>query len=840
MKQTILNLYNNLILKKPLITVLMTLAITVFFASYTTNFKLDASADSLVLEHDQALKYYRSIKARYGSDDFLIITYTPLNNDLFSQTVLDDIRKLRDNLSRLDRAESITTILDVPLTQSPPVTLGELSDGIRTLETPDMDMSMARKEFLDSPLYYNLLISPDAKTTALQVNLKRDQKYHELLNKRNNLREKQLLAPLNIDEQQQLENISKEFKSYNHILQDQEKALIISIRSLMDQHRDKAKLYLGGVPMIVADSIAFIQHDLQTFGIGVILFIVIILAVSFKKPRWVILPMITCLLSGLIMIGLLGLLDWRVTVVSSNFISILLIITLSLVIHLIVRYRELHAADAQLNQFELVSETVRSKFLPSFYTAITTMVAFGSLLVSGIRPVIDFGWMMVIGIGIAFILTFTFFPAILLFFNPGKQPQLNDVTGAITGGIASFIKRFNWSTISLYILLVVTAVYGLTSLTVENRFIDYYKEHTEIYQGMELIDKELGGTTPLDIIIDAPASFFVKEESTTNDATTKKTTEEDEFDLLLEEDTELGITSTSYWFNYNKMRQIKAVHEYLESLKETGKVLSIYSSISMLEQLKNNQDLDDFFLSIIYKRVPDEIKDALIKPYMNKDGNQIRFSIRIFESDKSLQRDQFLKDIQQQLTHQLELDEDQVNLTGMVVLYNNMLQSLYTSQILTIGVVFLAILIMFIILFHSFWLALLSIIPNMIAAGTVLGLMGVLGIPLDIMTITIAAICIGIGVDDTIHYVHRYQEEFVKDHDYWATIKRCHTSIGRAMYYTTLTITLGFSILALSNFIPMIYFGVLTGFAMMIALLANLTLLPLLIAIFKPLKVKSA
>ncbi|MDH5471813.1 MAG: MMPL family transporter, partial [Gammaproteobacteria bacterium] len=615
----------------------------------------------------------------------------------------------------------------------------------------------------------------------------------------------------------------------------QEKSLIIKIRSLMDQHRNTAKLYLGGVPMIVADSISFIQHDLETFGIGVVLFIIIILAVAFKKPRWVILPMFTCLLSGIIMIGLLGLLEWRVTVVSSNFISILLIITLSLVIHLIVRYRELQTGNDQLNQFELVSETVRSKFLPSFYTAITTMVAFGSLLVSGIRPVIDFGWMMVIGIFIAFVLTFTFFPAILLLFKPGKKPQLNDMTGVITSSMATFIKRFNAPTIALYVLLVICAIYGLTQLTVENRFIDYYKEHTEIYQGMELIDKELGGTTPLDIIIDAPPSFFVQQEV---DTSTQQA--DDELDLLLEDDSEAGITTTSYWFNYNKMYQIRSIHEYMDSLPETGKVLSIYSSISMLEQLKNNQDLDDFFLSIIYKRVPDDIKDALIRPYLSADGNQIRFSIRIFESEKSLQRDKFLNDIQTQLTQKIGLEKNQVNLTGMVVLYNNMLQSLYTSQILTIGVVFLAILIMFIILFHSFWLAILAIIPNMVAASTVLGLMGLMGIPLDIMTITIAAICIGIGVDDTIHYVHRYKEEFIQDFNYWATIKRCHTSIGRAMYYTTLTITLGFSILALSNFIPMIYFGVLTGFAMMVALLANLTLLPLLIAIFKPLPLKTA
>jgi predicted RND superfamily exporter protein len=597
----------------------------------------------------------------------------------------------------------------------------------------------------------------------------------------------------------------------------------------LDKHRDNAKIYLGGVPMIAADSIGFVRNDLQTFGVGVIAFIVVILAIAFRKPRWVVLPMITCSLSALIVIGLLGLIEWRVTIVSSNFISILLIITLSLTIHLIVRYRELHSLLPQQDQYTLIRETIHSKFLPSFYTAITTMVAFLSLLVSGIRPVIDFGWMMIMGIGIAFILTFTFFSATLILLKPGKPAHLRDLTGKITGQLAAFIRRFNFTTITTAILLLLLSVYGITQLTVENSFIDYYKEHTEIYQGMELIDQQLGGTTPLDVVIDAPKSFFVTEEPVAN------TDDMDlEFDLELDEDAGAGITATSYWFNYNMMEQIAEIHNYLDSLNETGKVLSIYTTVSMLEQLRGNDDLSDFFLSIIYKRVPEEIKQSLIAPYMTDDGNQIRIGTRVFESDKSLQREALLQKIHTHLVNEIGLEPDQINLSGIVVLFNNMLQSLYKSQIMTIGVVFLAILVMFAVLFKSISLAVLAIIPNMLAAAMVLGLMGIASIPLDIMTITIAAICIGIAVDDTIHYVHRFKEEFQRDNSYWDTVNRCHASIGRAMYYTTLTITLGFSILALSNFIPMIYFGLLTGFAMMMALLANLTLLPLFLALLKP------
>lgn len=825
-------LYESLVLRHPVVTIVITLILSAFFATQAANFKLDASGDSLVLENDQALKYYRSIKARYGSDDFLFLTYTP-NKDVFSSAVLADIKILREKLKALVKVEQVVSILDVPLVESPPVTLSQLRSSTRTLETPDMDIQMARRELLNSPLYKNLIISADGKTTALQINLKREEQYHALLNQRNELREKQLSQVLSKQELTQLKKVSAAFKQLSEKVRIEESQLIDNVRKIMDQHRANARVHLGGVPMITADSIAYIENDLNVFGIGVILFIMLILAVSFKKPRWVILPMITCIGSGLIMMGLLGALEWHVTVVSSNFISLLLIITLSLCIHIIVRYREVHVLFPDNSQYELVKEAVFSKFKPSFYTAITTMVAFGSLIISDIRPVIDFGWMMVFGIGVAFILTFTFFPCVLILLKKAKAAELHDTTFAVTHALANLIHKYGKTTLLAFTAMAVFSFIGISKLTVENRFIDYFKEHTEIHQGMLLIDKELGGTTPLDVIIDAPDSFFAEKNEEPEE---EYVDDEFDFELELEEDS-AGITATSYWFNSNRLELVRKIQKELESFSETGKVISIDTTIAMLDKLEDSNEMSDFFMSILYKRVPDDIRAALFSPYMSEDGNQIRFSIRVYESDINLNRKELLANIRHQLTTKLGLEDKQINLSGMVVLYNNMLQSLFKSQILTIGAVFLAILMMFAILFKSSYIAILAIIPNMIAAGMVLGVMGVVGIPLDIMTITIAAICIGIAVDDTIHYVHRFQEEFTKDNNYWSAINRCHESIGRAMYYTTVTITLGFSILALSNFVPMIYFGLLTGFAMMIALIANMTLLPLFLALFKPMRV---
>lgn len=824
--------YYKMVLQRPLVTLTLVAILIAVFAWHIPKFRLDASSDALVLEGDQSLQYYRSIRARYGSDDFLVVTYTP-NSDLFSDETLADIRLLRNRLAAMQRVESVISLLDVPLIASPPITLSELREQSPTLESPQTDRALARNEFINSPVYRNLIISPDGGTTAMQVNLKRDEQWHALLKQRNTLRELRIQSALSAEQQLELEQVSRQFDLHSAALQNQLNTDIAEVRSIMDAHRNKATLYLGGVPMIASDSVDFIRYDLTTFGVGVVLFMLAILAAAFRQPRWIILPILTCLAAGIIMVGFLGMFDWPVTVVSSNFISLLLIITLSLTVHLIVRYREIHALQPEMTQYDLLRETLASKAAPCFYTALTTIVAFVSLLLSGIRPVIDFGWMMTIGISIAFMLVFTLFPATLVLLNAGSTANQNDWTDRITGYFAHIIHRYSNATLVSSAVLAVLSVIGISMLTVENRFIDYFKDSTEIYRGMELIDTKLGGTTPLDIIIDAPASFAEPVEE-----------EEEWYDPLLEElgldfEDEGGITTTSYWFNVLRMKEAAEIHRYLDDLPETGKVLSMSTAMDVMQQLDNQVANDDFLLSVLYKKLPEDIKTSMLDPYMSEDGNQLRYSIRVFESDPNLKREALLDKIRQQLTGEYKLQDDQVHLTGMLVLYNNMLQSLFKSQILTIGVVFLAILFMFMVSFRNLRMAAIAIVPNMFAVALMLGLMGWLHIPLDMMTITIAAISIGIAVDDTIHYVHRITEEYRLDNNYWAAVKRSHASIGRAMYYTTITITLGFSILVLSNFIPTIYFGLLTGFAMVTALFANLTLLPLLIVKFKPLTAQS-
>ncbi|MGD8995916.1 MAG: MMPL family transporter, partial [Syntrophobacterales bacterium] len=626
-------------------------------------------------------------------------------------------------------------------------------------------------------------------------------------------------------------------KRYRAELIAQEEADIANVRSIMDQHRDRAELHLGGKPMIVADMVEFVRHDIRVFGIGVIAVLALLLAIAFRQPRWVILPLFTALATAVVTMGFLGLAGWRLTVVSSNFLALLLIFVLSLTIHLIVRYRELHVQNPDEEQRYLVRETVRSKFIPCFYMVITTMVAFGSLVVSGVRPVIDFGWIMGISLTVALIFTFTLFPAAIMLLKPGTPHKPRDLTTAFTALFPPLIERHGNLILGVAMVATALGVIGISELTVENRFIDHFHESTEIYQGMYLIDRELGGTTPLDVVIDAPAEFFEEEQEPFDDE------DEKEIDDLWDDtdfEGDAGITGSSYWFNVFKVDEVAAIQDYLDDIVETGKVLSLSTTMEVLKQVNGGELPDNFTLAILYKRLPDEIKEALIAPYLSGDGNQLRFSVRVYESDVNLKRQDLLQRIHLHLTRELGLSDDQVHLSGILVLYNNMLQSLFRSQILSLGAVFLAILLMFIVLFRSVKLSLIALVPNLVAVPLVLGLMGGLDIPLDFMTITIAAIAIGIGVDDTIHYVHRFGEEVKVDWDYQAAVSRSHGSIGRAMYYTTVTITIGFSILMLSKFVPTIYFGILTAFAMIIALVANFTVLPVLLVKLKPYGKKAA
>ncbi len=810
-----IDLFDRLILGHPLITIICFLCFIAFVSYHARDFKIDASAETLLNESDKDLLYWREISKRYGIKDFLVITYKPYNRDLFSQEVLKDIASLRDEIKKISRVETVITILDVPLIETAiRMKIKDLRN-LPTLLTPGIDIKLAKEEFRTSPLYKNLLVSPDLNATALEIILKRDEEYERLMDRRDQLVKKKYSVGLTEEEEREYEMLKKKIRAHLDKIRELRHEDIVKIRSIMDKHRKNAQLFLGGIPMIANDLVMFIKNDLKVFGIGVFIFMLLTLTFTFRKPRWVILPMLCCGFGVITMMGILGIFDWEVTVISSNFVSLQLILTMAIAIHLIVRYEEFNSEDPSLPNRILIRNTIQDKFIPCLYTTLTTIVGFSSLLLCDIKPVRTFGWMMSVGLVISLLLTFIFFPAEVMLLKKTLPLKKRKTHFAFLSIFAKLVEKNKKAIIAISILVFIASGIGISRLEVENCFIDYFKHTTEIYKGLKFIDRNLGGTTPLDVIVEFE----------------EKKIEEDEFEEF--EDEFESPQEKAYWFTYDKMELIKKVHDYLDSLPQIGKVLSLATFLKIIEKL-NGRPLDNFELALLYKKLPPKFKETIIKPFISVEQNEARFVARIIDSDKNLRRNALLNKIRHDLVQKIGLKKDQFHLAGVLVLYNNILQSLFRSQILTLGFTAFLLMLMFLVLFRSLKLALLAIFPNILPVIFILGFMGWMGIHLDVMTITIAAISMGIAVDDTIHYIHRFQQEFSNYRDYIQAMYRCHSTVAYAMFYTTLVITIGFSILIFSNFIPTIYFGILTGLAMIVALIADLSLLPALIIIFKP------
>jgi len=822
----VLRKYDQLVLDRPII-VIIALSLVIGALGYKARgFKIDASAETLLLENDADLQYSREINNRYGVNDYLVIAYTPKSGDLLDDRNLAHLARLQEELARLKGVSSVMTLLDVPLLESPPISYAEFSGSLPTLQSSGTDKKLARIELQDSPFYRNLIVSPDLKTTALVVNLQIDEFHRDLIEQRNALQEQRAKRALTAEEKIQLKAVQEKIDRHLDVSRKAQHENIQAVRDIMNEYRGEADLFLGGISMIADDMISFIKSDLKIFGLGVFALLVILLGIIFRKIRWIVLSMLCCFLSVIVMMGLLAVFGWEVTVISSNFISLQLIITLSTVVHLIVRYREFQIVNPDYDRRSMVLKTVRTKFIPCLYATLTTMAGFGSLLLCDIKPVIQFGWMMGAGIFLSLFLTFILFPVGIILLKKPQTPSGPETEGfSPVRFFARFTQKQGGLILGATVVISVLSVMGVSRLVVENSFIDYFKKSTEIYQGMRVIDQRLGGTTPLDVIVRFDpidlSSFESKDESL----------EPDPFaDEIQKEDLD------KYWFIDSRMLTIEKVHDYLDELPATGKVLSLGTLLKIGRRLNKGESLDSIEMAVLYTKLPDDFKSMILKPYLSIKDDEARFTLRINDSLQGLKRDALLKQIRHDLVAKIGLSPDKVRLAGTMILYNNMLQSLFSSQIKTLGVVALALLVMFLVLFRSLQIALIALFPNLLSSGAVLGVMGWMNIPLDMMTITIAAISIGIAVDDTIHYIYRFKEEIKTDGDYLAAMHRCHGSIGHAMYYTSITIIIGFSILVFSNFWPTIYFGVFTGLAMLIAMVAALTLLPRLIVVFKPFK----
>ena len=797
---------------------------TGIFGYYAQFLSIDASAETLLLENDPDLKLNREVHNRYGNSDYLIVAFSP-KEFLLSDSTISTIKNLKSSLQSIDGVESITTILDVPLLESPTKSIQDIVVDTKTLLSPNIDKKLVQKELTSSPLYAKNLVSSDFKTTAIMINLKEDANYTKLLSERNKFIELKQTRKLSKKENAQFEKAKQELKDYRDHLRVKEHDMIVQVRSTIDQFRDKGDLFLGGAIMIADDMIGFVKSDIVIYGIAILLVIILMLWVIFRQVRFIVIPIVISIVALIISTAINALAGLEVTVVSSNYVAMQLITTLSLVIHLIVSYREQYGLYPDHSQKELLEITLKRMYIPSVFVILTSVAGFASLMLGDILPIVDLGIMMNIGVSVTLIVAYILFPAMMMLYQKKDPVMTFDKAFKLNNVFANIVEKDGKAILVIIIAIFAFSAYGVSKLMVENSFINYFKKSTEIYKGMEKIDNNLGGTTPLEIILKFPKNDV--NNSTTNTKTSKELDSfEDEFAQFENE--------AQYWFTPDKMQAIMKVHNYLESLPEIGNVSSLGTLLKVGQRLKNGHDLDNFDLALMYNHLSPEYKKILLSPYVSIDNNEVRFVVRIIDSNPNLRRDELLKKIQTELNTKVGLDPKEYKLAGMMVLYNNMLQSLFDSQISTLGLALLLLGSMFLFLFRSIKIAILAMMVNLVPISVVFGIMGSANIPLDMMSITIASIALGITVDNTIHYYYRFREEVAIDGDYIASMHRAHSTIAFGMFYYSIATIIGFLVLVTSNFIPTLIFGLLTVIALLVAIVSDLLFSPLLVVIFKP------
>ena len=740
------------ILKNRNATFILISALCISLFSWVDNFRFDASSETLVLEDDLSYELYEQINERFSSSEFLVIALS--NDDIFSNASLANLRNLEAELEQVVNVANVISVLDAPLFEQPKLSLVKSATNDKYLLIDDLDLNSAKQELIESPLFNELIVNNSGTAVAMQINLDDAEDYDTTVKQIRNILNKEI-----------------NFKSY-----------------------------LAGPAMIVSDTISFIKNDVLIFGCLTFLMFFVLLIVFFKDFWSAFIIMSNASLVIYLTISLLGYFDWPISIVSSNFLALLFISSVAVSVHMIVKLREGRANNLA------DEESLAKIFIPCLYTALTTMVGFLSLLLSNIQPVIDFGKMMAVGVVVNLIVSFVFIPVLIGFKGIAKSSEFSLSKIYYSYLYSNTKKVFKTVGIPAIFILLPVFIYLSLGLKVENRFIDYFDESTEIHQGMKFIDEELGGTTPIDLV------FTLPEEEISID----------EDDFFFSEDSE----TSQYWWRQKNMRLLKSIQADLNQMPELGKDLSIVNGVLLAEKLNDFTEMGDLELAFVRNSLlTNEKAKDLLASYISPDDRSARITFRIIDSFENINRNILLEKIDSYLQTKLENTNVEYQLSGLGVLYNNLLQSLFGSQITSLIFVFSAIFLMLLFLFKSLLTSLIVLFIPLIAVGFVFSFMSIFSIPLDIMTITIASISVGMSVDYAIHIAWRFREEQkISKRD--AEINTIHTS-GQAVLITAMTVIIGFLVFVFSNFNPTVLFGLLSALAIFISAALALRLIPI-------------
>lgn len=765
-------------------------------AWFSQNFKIDASAETLLLKNNRLYIETQLMNKRFSPQEFILVAYEAKDSAIFSEQTFQNINQMMGKFKELQRVDSVTSILNVPLLSLMPKLDPDLNPDDLTWQTQRYSADKMKSVFTDHPLYTDLLVNQKQSATAIQVVFKSNPELEKIQNEIADLKKKVLTDKFTEADQKQVDKLNQQAEPLIAKLNKQRQSEIAKIYEITDSYQQQANIYLGGTHVLGFQLIQIIQNDLTLFGSAIGLVICLLLWILFRQWQWVFIPIFCCAISVIMTVGLFGMLDMKTTVISSNFIALQLILTLAIVIHLMVEYRQITAQNQDLDHAQLAQKTFLAKFKPCFYAGLTTSVGFGSLIFSGIQPVVAFGWMMIVAMLVSITVSLLLFPSLLTLLSPAHKPLENRFSKAIIRFFSHIAEHYKIPTFMVAALIIVLGGIGAARLDVENSFINYFKSSTKTHQELSFIDQEFGGSTPFDLVYQLPEK---------------------------EQQNDLAITAQG-------LQSMQKIQHVLEQFDAMGSTTSIVNFAKLAKQINDGLPLTEYELSVIYNLLDESLKEELLGAYFDPETQQLRISSRVQDTTEGLNRAELLKQIKQDLAA-VDIKEDNYTLTNLFVLYQDILQRLFKSQIMTLGIVYIALFFVLLLIFKSLKVALIALIPNVISTLVVLGTMGWLKIPLDLMTITISAIAMGIAVDDTIHYVHRYLDES-ESHEANQAMHLSFQSVGFALLFTSLIITLGFSLLSFSDFVPSILFGLLTGLAMMMALITDLTLLPAMLSRF--------
>jgi hypothetical protein len=781
--------------RRPRIVLAVIAAVTIALGWQALGFRIDASPDTLLTPNNEHYVQTRVVNERFATAEMLVIAYQPRDHELLSDATFEDLRGLTREISALPRVASVRSLLNVPIPGDGNGTAALASLSGSSFEERELPFDELSRALRGHPIYEGLLVDEAQTITSLQVLFSADEALAALDARILEAERQALGGELSGTQKERLESLRRRAEPLQRALSNAREEEVTRIGDIVAVYRDDADVYVGGIHALEHGLIGIIEHDVAVFGSAIAVAICSMLLILFRSFRWMMVPVAACAISVTCTVGVFVLLGLETTVISANFVALQLILTLAVVMHLIVEYRQSAARHPEWPVGSLIDATMRRKTKPCLYAGLTTSVGFASLLVSGIQPVISFGWMMIIAMGISLAVTLILFPSAIALFQPGRPGATGGrLTTALLERLARLATRRKGFVLAASAAVFLWGLSGAFLLELENSFLDYFDESTDIHRDLAFIDRHLGGTTPLDVVYTIPEA---------------------------ERSPDLVLTAEA-------VQALQRIHNELEQHEAVGKVLSVTSFTALARRLNGDRPLTETELTAAYRLIPDEVRDELLGSFFAPDQHQVRFSTQIQDTTAGLDRSALLQDIRAGL-ESLGVAEDDYQLTNLAVLYEDILSQLFTSQASTIAVVLAALAAAFWASFGSLSVALTALVPNVLAATAVFGIMGWLGIELDVMTITIAAVTIGIAVDDTIHYVHRFLE-VRRDEDGEQAVLTVHRTVGFPILYTTIIITLGFSLLALSDFVPSVLFGALTGFAMVVALIADLTLLPVLLA----------